>query len=217
MQKYVIVLALIFLNSAASQANASETLKFRDGNQAFEMPVPVGYCRPKGHEIDSANAVGASDPNSLMVVFLVRCNSTTINDMKHSIMIRTVRGLLYTDIDRQLILDTLGGHGDSGVNINKINQNISAALGTKVSIGGSLAKLGHDSICAFQGGILISSSYSNYKTTTYRQSGGSCFTSINGRAMAITQTGAGETPADVADLLRKAENIAKSIRTIPMF
>ncbi|HEX8063870.1 MAG TPA: hypothetical protein VF535_11715 [Allosphingosinicella sp.] len=193
---------------------------FRVGTVEFRLPLPAGYCLPRGLQVDVAQLVAAGDAQNVTDLTLFPCRSAVsgpeLGSQKDYILIKTPKQALLTQVTREALLQGLGEAFEnpafaealaSGKLVKDAGQEVSEVMGTKVDLSGNVAPRGKDEFCAYVGGTMAVSS----ALASYTLSVGACITAVGGRILTVYWYGPDEGPASVARLFLKAKGLARTI------
>jgi hypothetical protein len=193
---------------------------FRVGTVAFEMPLPSGYCLPRGLQIDVAQLVAAGDSENVTNLTLFPCDDPVegpdLGAGNDYILIKTPKQALIAEVSRVELLRGLGQAFEnpaftealaSGKLLKDAGKGVGDVVGTTVDLSGDVAPRGKDDFCAYLGGTMaVASSIKSYTVAV-----GGCITAVGGRVLSVYWYGADEGPASVARLLVKAKGLARTI------
>ncbi|HEX8124109.1 MAG TPA: hypothetical protein VF548_00840 [Allosphingosinicella sp.] len=193
---------------------------FRVGGVEFQLPLPPGYCLPRGLQVDVAQLVAAGDTANVTDLTLFPCTAPAsgpeLGNQKDYILIKTPKQAMVTQVTRKDLLAGLGEAFDnpaftealnSGKLMKDAGQGVSNVVGTKIDLSGNVAPRGKDDVCAYLGGAMTVTS----AVKSYALSVGACITAVGGRILTIYWYGPDEGPASVARLLVKAKGVARTI------
>jgi hypothetical protein len=215
-KRLVAVLVLFGSTAAAAQSSAD----FRSAGAAFNVPLPAGYCLPKGAQIDAARVVAAGDTRNVTHLTLMPCDLSA-GALPGYILLKTPNESLSATYNLKAFLDSAGAAFESPefkalVASGKINEeseaSMSQALGTRVDLDGVIRPLGKDERCAYLGGTVRVRS----GAADNRVSVGICMTVVAGRLLTINWFGPDKGSAGVAELLVKSKGLAGRIQGKPL-
>jgi hypothetical protein len=220
--------ALCLLGAAAlcaAPAAAAEAT-FRMGGVGFRLPLPAGYCLPRGLQVDIAQLVAAGDNGNVTHLTLFPCDAPLdgagLSSQKDYILIKTPKPALIIPMGREELLKGLGEAFEnpaftqalnSGQLLEDASKGVGEVLGSKVDLSGDVAPRGKDDVCAYLGGTMAVAAPAQGRS--YTLAVGTCVTAIGGRMMAIYWYGPDEGPASVARLLVRAKDLARTITSRP--
>jgi hypothetical protein len=193
---------------------------FRVGAVEFQLPLPSGYCLPRGLQVDVAQLVAAGDTQNVTDLTLFPCEAPVSGSglaaQKDYILIKTPKQALLTQVTREALLQGLGEAFEnpaftealaSGKLVKDAGQGVSEVIGTRVDLSGNIAPRGKDEFCAYVGGTMTVTS----AIASYTLSAGACITAVGGRILTVYWYGPDEGPASVARLFLKAKGLARTI------
>jgi hypothetical protein len=192
------------------------TATFRINGVELEMPVPEGYCLPRGRDVDVAQAVSAADADNVTHLTLYPCQPQ--EPLTDYILVKTPRQAVLQTIDREQLLAGLSEVFDN-VDVNsmmgsmndRIEENLASVIGTRPDLVGRFRPLARDESCAYLGGTMQVTA----AQLTYSISVGACMTAISGRMLTVYLYGPDRGSAGVAELLVRAKALAASISARP--
>lgn len=204
--------------AAAAQAS------FSVGGVEFGLPLPSGYCLPRGQQVDIARLVAAGDTANVTHLTLFPCDAALdasgLGAQKDYILIKTPKQALSAQVTRDELLKGLGDAFESpaftqalasGELLKEAGKGVSNAVGRTVDLSGNVAPRGKDDLCAYLGGVMaVASSVKSYTLAV-----GTCITAIGGRVLSVYWYGSNERPAGVARLLVRAKGLAQTITSRP--
>lgn len=221
--KPLFVTLLIFAAAAtlpgpAFSAEKSEVAKemiFRFGGVEFSMPIPDGYCEPKGKDVDVAQAVAAIDSLNVTHLILKNCDPK-LSDLGYFIL-KTPKNALFASVPRAEFLSAIEKElgrpenqqkilGDK--DIQEVSAGIERVLNMKVSMDAAIGFRATDETCAYIGGY---ASYTNIPKP-YKIALGMCMTSIENKIITVSAYGPPEDNGDVGRLMAQSKAIAASIK-----
>ena len=225
------IFSALFLGAACLGATplsgaqpAPRETSFAVGGVTFQLPLPQGYCLPRGQQVDIARLVAAGDTQNDTHLTLFPCNAPAdaagLGTQEDYILIKTPKQAVNAQVTREALLQGLGEAFDSpafaqamasGQLLKESEQGVSNVVGTKVDLSGTVAPRGKDDVCAYLGGTLAVAS----RLASYTLAVGTCVTAVGGRVLSVYWYGSDERPAGVARLLVKAKGLAQTIRTRP--
>jgi hypothetical protein len=199
---------------------APREASFQVGGVSFRLPLPSGYCLPRGAQVEVARLVAAGDPQNVTNLTLFPCNAPVdaegLSAQKDYILIKTPKQAVDAEVARDALLQGMGEAFESpafaqamasGQFLKESGKGVSDVVGRKVDLSGTVAPRGKDDLCAYLGGIMsVASSIKSYSLAV-----GSCITAVGGRVLSVYWYGADERPAGVARLLVKAKGLARTI------
>jgi hypothetical protein len=204
----------------AADPPAAPRASFRVGGVEFQLPLPSGYCLPRGLQVDVAQLVAAGDTANVTDLTLFPCAAPTggpdLGTQKDYVLIKTPKQAMLTQVTRKELLEGLGEAFDnlaftealaSGKLMKDAGQGVSEVVGTKVDLSGNVAPRGKDDVCAYLGGTMTVTA----AVKSYDLSVGACITAVGGLILTIYWYGPDEGPASVARLLVKAKGVARTI------
>ena len=204
----------------AAAPRATADASFRVGGVAFQLPLPSGYCLPRGLQVDVAQLVAAGDSENVTHLTLLPCNAAVagpeLGSQNDYILIKTPKQALIAEVSREELLQGIGEAFEnpaftealaSGQMLKDAGKGVGNVIGTTVDLSGTVAPRGKDESCAYLGGTLAVAS----PATSYTLAVGACITAVGGRVLAVYWYGPDEGPAGVARLLVKAKGLAGTI------
>lgn len=203
-------------------AQAAEAVIFTVHDTGLTVPLPAGYCLPRDRDKAIADLLAEGDTQNVTLATLIRCDmADRAEGLGHEYMlIKAPKQTLAVRVSRPDLLSALGAEfgkpeWQSGASSEQANQNaakdVSDALKTPVAIEGDLAPRGTDADCAYLGGTLqISGAGISYPINL-----GSCITSAGEKIVSVHAYDDPGRSGGVAGLMRKARDVALSIRAAP--
>jgi hypothetical protein len=193
---------------------------FRVGGVAFGLPLPKGYCLPRGQQVDIARLVAAGDLRNVTHLTLFPCDAPVdaagLSAQRDYILIKTPKEVLNVQLTREALLQGLGEAFEnpafaqalaSGQLLKDAGKGVSDVIGTPIDLSGNIAPRGKDDVCAYLGGTVGIAS----RTNSYTLAVGTCITAVGGRAISVNWYGSDERPAGVARLLANSKGLALTI------
>ncbi|MBD3732021.1 MAG: hypothetical protein IE934_04755 [Sphingopyxis sp.] len=183
--------------------------------------MPDGYCVPDGSDRELLDLTASGDKQNITPVSLIRCERRNHPDGIgfDYVLIKAPRKVLAARIDRAEFLKMMApemGKADwqdhQGQEIlGGVSKDMSDALGSDISVTGSIGPHGVDSDCAYLGGTL------EVETITGKRSilVGGCMTTTGEKIMTVNTYAAADTPGGVARQMRRAHDLAMQIRPAP--
>jgi hypothetical protein len=218
----VLCLAATCLGAAplAAAPPARPEASFQVSGVEFRLPLPAGYCLPRGAQANLAALVAKGDVQNVTHLTLFPCDAPAdpagLSIQKDYILIKTPRQVLDSTLSRDELLQGLGQAFEnpaftralaSGELSKEAGKGVSSAVGTPVDLSGTVAPRGKDDFCAYLGGtVAVASSIKSYTLAV-----GTCITAVGGRVLSVYWYGSDERPAGVARLLVKAKELARTI------
>lgn len=209
--------ALVALTPAAAVRAAPAS--FRSGGVEFQMPIPAGYCLPKGSQIDIVQLLAAGDDRNVTHLTLLPCVEKKGIDRDY-IVLKTPKEALLVPLDRAKFLEELGAVFESqefrselasGNILQESGKAAGAVVGTPIDLTGDIRPLGKDERCGYMGGTLkVASAVANYTLAV-----GMCMTVVAGRLLTINWYGPDTGSRGVAELLQKSRRLAGEISGKP--
>jgi hypothetical protein len=218
----VLCVAAICLGAAPNALAAPKPAEasFRVGTVELKLPLPSGFCLPRGLQADVAQLVAAGDNENVTHLSLFPCNAAVagpdLGAQKNYILIKTPKQALIAQVGRAELLQGLGEAFEkpaftealaSGKFMKDAGKGMGEVIGTKVDLSGDVAPRGKDDFCAYLGGTMaVASAIKSYKLSV-----GACITSVGGRILSIYWYGPDDGSSGVARLLMKAKGLAQTI------
>lgn len=204
----------------AAAGPAPRETSFNVGGVEFGLPLPSGYCLPRGQQTDIARLVAAGDTANVTHLTLFPCDApldaSALGGQKDYILIKTPKQALNAQVTRDELLQGLGDAFESpaftealasGQLLKEAGKGVSNVVGRTVDLSGNVARRGKDDLCAYLGGVMaVASSVKSYTLAV-----GTCITAIGGRVLSVYWYGSDERPAGVARLLVKTKGLARTI------
>ncbi|HYD13588.1 MAG TPA: hypothetical protein VEC11_12145 [Allosphingosinicella sp.] len=215
--KYAVLMLALAAAASAQKAAAQATVSFTSAGIRFDVPLPSGYCLPRGPFVEFAQQIATADVQNVTHLTLYRCDQQSGDRVVDYILIKTPRPALGTRITREQLMADLGrefaaipagGSLLSDESVDAIEGRIASALGRQLEMTGSVRPLGRDSVCAYLGGIFALTMAGG----THNVSAGACVTSVAERIITVNWYGADRGSAGVAALLARARRLATLIR-----
>lgn len=206
----------------SSTAAAAESVEFSVGGTMLSVPVPAGYCLPKGRDKETADILASGDKDNATLTTLIRCDQAESekgvgNDY---ILIKSPRLVLGQTISRPDLLASLEAEfGKAGWQDGTIgskatrdaSNGLSEAFQTQVNIEGDIGVRGSDGDCAYVGGTLqFSGGGISYPIIL-----GGCITSSGGKVVMVYSYDDPGKGGGVIGKMRTARNVAMSITPTP--
>ncbi|HEX9963564.1 MAG TPA: hypothetical protein VGB04_01105 [Allosphingosinicella sp.] len=218
----MLCLGVTCLGAAPLEAagSASGEASFSVGGVEFRLPLPSGYCLPRGQQADVARLVAAGDTANATHLTLFPCDAAVdasgLGDQKDYILIKTPKQALNAQVTREELLLGLGEAFESpafaqalasGQLLKEAGKGVSNVAGRTVDLSGNVAPRGKDELCAYLGGVMaVASSVKSYTLAV-----GTCITAVGGRVLSVYWYGSDERPTGVARLLVKTKGLAQTI------
>jgi hypothetical protein len=222
------ILAALFLGAALPGPRALPAAtpgpadaSFRVGGVEFQLPLPSGYCLPRGLQVDVAQLVAAGDSDNVTDLTLFPCSAPVdgpgLGAQNDYVLIKTPKPLLIVEASREEVLRGIGEAFEnpaftqamaSGQLMTEAGKDVGDVLGAKVDLSGDVAPRGKDDVCAYLGGTMAVQS----PRASYTLSVGACVTAVGGRMLTIYWYGPDQGPASVARLLIKVKGLAQTIK-----
>jgi hypothetical protein len=201
----------LFCGTALAQQ--AETVTFTVAGQAFEMPMPQGYCLPRtASEISRADLQSSTDPNGVTHVTLDSCGpGASTHDY---IIIKTPKSAMSFKTTHDRLLASLGPafEKETGAVVQtpeedeRLRRIASEQSGHPVDVSTAIEPRGHDDVCAYLGGTAqITDKRPRYETI------GGCIAVVSGRVLMIVLAADGNDPATLARLLPRSRAMALAI------
>jgi hypothetical protein len=195
---------------------------FQVGGIGFQMPLPSGYCLPRGAQVEIARLVAAGDTQNVTNLTLFPCNAPVeaedLGEQKDYILIKTPKQAVNAEVTREALLQGMGEAFESpaftqamasGQFLKEAGKGVSDVVGRKVDLSGTVAPRGKDDVCAYLGGTMVVTS----TIKSYTLAVGACITAVGGRILTVYWYGADERPSGVARLLVKTKGLARTVRS----
>jgi hypothetical protein len=217
---FTCVASALAVVATQTPAVAQESASFRFAGMQFEVPLPAGYCVPRGEDVDSAQVLAAADPGNVTHLTLVPCRPGEGPGAAEYILIKTPVQALTVRIGREQFLSGMeaafrDGPFNSAAFRESINadaaRNLERVTRTPVNLGGIVRPLGLDATCAYLGGTVeVRSPGANFQRAV-----GICMTAISDRPLNINWYGPDRGSDGVADLLVRSRALAERITATP--
>jgi hypothetical protein len=203
------------LDAAPEIDAASTTVNFRIGGVNLTMPMPEGYCKPKGRDIDVAQLMAAADTQNVTHFSAIKCDDD--GAMLDYILFKTPSAALLANMERAEFLKEISAafaspEVQAALKSNKISSEVSRdferVLNVKVSIDAAIEPRGNDDECGYVGG------YGSFTDVPkpYRIALGMCMTTVVNKVISVNVYGKPKDANDVANLMSRARQIALSIK-----
>jgi hypothetical protein len=203
---------------AAPQMDAAPTaVNFRIGGVDLTMPIPNGYCKLQGRDIDAAQLMAAADTQNVTHFSVVKCDDD--GAMLNYILFKTPSAALLANMERAEFLKEMSAafatpELQAIFKSDKIKSDVSSdierVLNIKLNIDSAIESQGQDDVCAYIGG------YGSYKDIPkpYKIALGMCITTVEKKVISVNVYGPPKDANDVAVLMSRAREIALSIKAV---
>ena len=204
---------------ASPTAHGAERVTFAVGEESFSIPVPDGYCVPDGRDKQILDLTASGDKQNITPVSLIRCERKNHPEGigLDYILVKAPQAVLATRIGRPEFLKMMEpemGKAEwqeqkNGKILDGVSKDVSEAVGSDITVTGSIGPHGVDSDCAYLGGVL------DVATAAGKQSilVGACLTSTGDKVMTVNAYGAPNSPGGLAAQMRRAHDLAMQIRS----
>lgn len=198
----------------STAALAADPVSFTLGDVAITGSSPEGYCTPTGSAKRAADLLAKGDLENLTATMLVRCEQRdSAKDMKYDYYLIKSPRAAFEPMSRARFIAlmvkelALPQHQDGTAVLGNAEDGLSAAMGTKVDLSGSVKPRGNDNVCIYMGGeVTVTSAVATYPIAV-----GGCGTMVGGKMLFVYSYDDPAKPNGVAVQLRRARALADTL------
>lgn len=209
--------ALALAAAMPAFAQEAQTARFQVTGVEVALPIPKGFCLPRGKGAVVAQLLAAGDTSNVTHLTLDSCNEQAA-DIDYYLF-KTTRSVLAIQVSREEWIAALIAHLDdpavkTAIDPSKIKPEVErefeTMFGQKASVGGDITWLGHDDTCVYLGGVM------SFETegVSYKRAVSGCMTAVGGRSVNVYRYSEG-VPANVTRYLADVKAIALSMQGAP--
>lgn len=197
---------------AAAPAASTGSVSFNVGGTALSMPLPAGYCEPKGDLVALAQTVASTDTDNTTHVTLYQCGATLAN-VGDYVLIKTPVRVLSLTIDRPTLLAQIAPEFDKPLVVDKpkfdakVADSLNRVSGAPAKVTTQIDTRGHDDVCGYIAGhaqVAVAGASDVVAV-------GGCVTSVGGRVVEIFRYTKYTGEQDVARMLKEARAMALTV------
>ncbi|RYD54532.1 MAG: hypothetical protein EOP60_07375 [Sphingomonadales bacterium] len=193
---------------------ASRTIPLQIGGVVLTVPIPEGYCTPRGEDGKLAQWMASLDKENITYLQLDSCGSSASNGDYY--LIKGLRTHQFIDVTLTELLD--GARANfataTSIDLTQVKEDLGKALSTRagsaVNVDAKVVPRGLDELCAYMGGTLEFAG-GLIESGKGIASVGICLTVIGGRMITINVYAPGGDPKTLPELLAKTKSLAKGI------
>lgn len=199
---------------AAPVMAAVASITLQVGPTRLSMPLPTGFCVPRGYVAGVAEAVAKADDQNATLATLVDCeHQDDAKAMNNYVIVKAFRKAVMLNFEKASTLDQLD-KAAAGPNAPKFDETMSkrttdsleAATGQRMELAGDIGYAGRDQDCIYLAGRM---SLKDKPETSLLMA--ACTTIAGGKLLTVYRYDA-RPAADVAKLKAETRAIAASIR-----
>ena len=183
--------------------------QFTIGDQSFVMPIPAGFCLPRGENQTASQELAATDITNRTLVDMDVCGTFAIN----YVLVKTPRQSPMIPIPREQFFSLMAREVEAGTAREQAIEQANEAIaqiseGTITLEPSDFGFEGYDDECLYTSGIIRLQT----ETEVDKAHAAGCTTLIANRLLSVHVYDYTEEPATIEVLRERARDIALSIR-----
>ena len=209
----------MYVLAAVAAVVTAASITFVIDGVRVSVPVPAGYCEPKGDLAASVREFHAADTRNITHLTLIRCDQMDReHDWTDYVLVKSPRIASGKEIPRTTFLQMLGEavKGDaftkkleSGDLEREIEEKLSGYSGQKVDVSTAIRPLGADDTCVYFG---MAAGYTYGDGPTEVKIGTTCMTTVSNRVVFLYWYGSRARGDSISSLIARVRGLARSLK-----